>query len=396
MRCRRRSATRWRSRGGTVVGSIVLRSAPARVHGRAAQRRQVDQGRRTAGGVHSRLRRRRHSAREAVADRAPGRRAARQQRLERSGRARAGVRRPRGRGLRRRLLPEQHASRDAGVRRRLSRRLRRRDAGDPRGAGVRRRHAGRAPAAEGARSRPQVAQALQRAAHHRGRRRRDRHPAAGHPAPALPAQVDNGTISEIAPGRIEQRAAAAPRRRRRGIRSPAPSTRTSRSEAPSVAARHGGPRDASGRALRAIGEFGLLARLLPTLPTGGRGVLLGPGDDCAVVAPRSARPAAHHRCAGRRRALPPRLALAAPSSAARRSRSTPATSRRWAARRAGAWCSIAAPPRLPAADVAAISRAPSPPPPGAPARPLVGGNLSRARELSVALALHRRGAARGR
>src|SRR5512147_2832469 len=31
-----------------------------------------------------------------------------------------------------------------------------------------------------------------------------------------------------------------------------------------------------------VGEFGLLARLLPTLP-GGRGVVLGPGDDCAIV-----------------------------------------------------------------------------------------------------------------
>ncbi|MGH7786183.1 MAG: thiamine-phosphate kinase, partial [Candidatus Binatia bacterium] len=36
------------------------------------------------------------------------------------------------------------------------------------------------------------------------------------------------------------------------------------------------------RSIAQLGEFGLLAGLLPTLP-GGRDVLLGPGDDCAVV-----------------------------------------------------------------------------------------------------------------
>lgn len=42
------------------------------------------------------------------------------------------------------------------------------------------------------------------------------------------------------------------------------------------------------RTVAQVGEFGFLKRLLPTLG-GGRGVIVGAGDDCAVIAPRSSR-----------------------------------------------------------------------------------------------------------
>jgi len=141
----------------------------------------------------------------------------------------------------------------------------------------------------------------------------------------------------------------------------------------------------SGRALGAIGEFGLLARLLPILPTGGRGVLLGPGDDCAVVAPRGRAllvtidalvEGVHFRRGWLSPAELGRKAFAVNASDLAAMGGAP----RWGV------VQIAAPPRLPAADVVAISRAIA-----AAARragaSLVGGNLSRARELSVALAL---------
>lgn len=49
---------------------------------------------------------------------------------------------------------------------------------------------------------------------------------------------------------------------------------------PSGVSRTGSVADAG--SIGTVGEFGFLARLLPRLPSG-RGVLVGPGDDCAVV-----------------------------------------------------------------------------------------------------------------
>ncbi len=141
----------------------------------------------------------------------------------------------------------------------------------------------------------------------------------------------------------------------------------------------------SGRALRATGEFGVLTQLLPTLPAGGRGVILGPGDDCAVVAPRGRTllvtvDALVEGVHFRRNWLTPtelgRKAFAVNASDLAAMGGTP----RWGV------VQIAAPSHLPAADVVAITRALA-----AAARRagagLVGGNLSRARELSVTLTL---------
>jgi thiamine-monophosphate kinase len=144
-------------------------------------------------------------------------------------------------------------------------------------------------------------------------------------------------------------------------------------------------RRTSGGTLRQVGELGLLARLLPSLPRAGRDVRLGPGDDCAVVA------------AGRQRLLLTVDALVE-GVHFRRTWLTPAQLGRRAfavnasdlAAMGGAprWCvvHVGAPARTPAADVAAISRALA-----AAARragaTLVGGNLSRAGELSVTVTL---------
>lgn len=141
----------------------------------------------------------------------------------------------------------------------------------------------------------------------------------------------------------------------------------------------------AGRALRDTGEFALLARLLPSLPRGGRDVRLGPGDDCAIVVP-GARPllltvdalveGVHFRRAWLTPAQLGRRAFAVNASDIAAMGGAPR------------WCvvHIGAPPRVPAADVAAVSRGLA-----AAARragaTLVGGNLSRAAELSVTVAL---------
>lgn len=143
-------------------------------------------------------------------------------------------------------------------------------------------------------------------------------------------------------------------------------------------------RRAAGAALDAVGEFGLLAALLPTLPSG-RGVRLGPGDDCAVLAaPRGAQlftvdslvEGVHFRrgwltpdALGRRAFLINASDIAAMGGAPR-------------------WCviDVGAPPRCAADDLAAISRgcAAAATAHGAA---LVGGNLSRAAQLSITVAL---------
>lgn len=140
-----------------------------------------------------------------------------------------------------------------------------------------------------------------------------------------------------------------------------------------------------GRPARPVGEHALLAHLLPGLPAGGRGVVLGPGDDCAVVAP------------GGRRLLLTIDALVegvhfrrAWLSAAELGRRLFAINASDIAAMGGAplWCvlQIGTPRRDAAADVAAVSRAVA-----VAARrvgaTLVGGNLSRGGELSVTLAL---------
>jgi thiamine-monophosphate kinase len=144
------------------------------------------------------------------------------------------------------------------------------------------------------------------------------------------------------------------------------------------------PRGRSDPTLREAGEFGLLARLLPTLPAGGRGVRLGPGDDCAVVAARGALlltvdalvEGVHFRRDWLSPAALGRKAFAVNASDVAAMGGRPR------------WCvlQIGAPPRTPAADVAAVSRAVAAAARGAGAA-LVGGNLSRAVELSVTLAL---------
>lgn len=141
----------------------------------------------------------------------------------------------------------------------------------------------------------------------------------------------------------------------------------------------------SARAARAAGELGLLARLLPTLPAGGRGVRLGPGDDCAVVA--SGGGALLLTIDALVEGVHFRRGWLTPGALGRRAFAVNASD---LAAMGGAplWCvvQIAAPRRTPTADLAAISRALA-----AAARragaTLVGGNLSRAAELSVTVAL---------
>ena len=133
-----------------------------------------------------------------------------------------------------------------------------------------------------------------------------------------------------------------------------------------------------------LGEFGFLARLLPTL-AGGRGVIVGPGDDCAVVQTASQRllltvdalvQDVHFRRGwltphqlGRKAFLVNASDIAAMGGAPR-------------------WCvvNLAAPPPTPADDLAAISHGVAQAA-AASGACLVGGNLSRARELSVTVAL---------
>jgi len=138
------------------------------------------------------------------------------------------------------------------------------------------------------------------------------------------------------------------------------------------------------RTIAEVGEFGFLARLLPTLRDG-RGVILGPGDDCAVVQSDAARllftvdalvERVHFRAGwltprqlGRKAFLVNASDIAAMGGAPR-------------------WCVVhlAAPPQAPSADLSAICRGIAAAAAGVGAS-LVGGNLSRARELSVTVAL---------
>jgi thiamine-monophosphate kinase len=138
------------------------------------------------------------------------------------------------------------------------------------------------------------------------------------------------------------------------------------------------------RTIADVGELGLLARLLPTLG-GDRDVLLGPGDDCAIVHVRSRRVLltidtlvedVHFRRGwltprqlGHKAFLVNASDIAAMGGVPR-------------------WCliNLAAPPDIGAADLSAISRAVAAAAAGAGAA-LVGGNLSRARDLSVTVAV---------
>jgi len=136
--------------------------------------------------------------------------------------------------------------------------------------------------------------------------------------------------------------------------------------------------------LASIGEFGLLARLLPRLPQR-RDVLLGPGDDCAVVRTRAGAllvtvdaliEDVHFRHGWLTPGALGRKAFAVNASDIAAMGGAPR------------WCvtHIAAPPRTPAATVDGIARgvATAAAAVGASA---IGGNLSRAAELSVTVAL---------
>ena len=140
----------------------------------------------------------------------------------------------------------------------------------------------------------------------------------------------------------------------------------------------------SARTLAEVGEFGLLARLLPVLASG-RDVLLGPGDDCAIVQARSRRllltvdalvEGVHFRRGwltprqlGRKAILVSVSDVAAMGGEPR-------------------WCvlNLAAPASMAAADLIAISQSAASAAADAGAT-VVGGNLSRAGELSLTVAV---------
>jgi len=133
-----------------------------------------------------------------------------------------------------------------------------------------------------------------------------------------------------------------------------------------------------------VGEFGLLAALLPSLPSG-RDVLLGPGDDCAVVRTRNGRllltiDAMVENVHFRRDWLSPtqlgKKAFRINASDIAAMGGLP----RWGV------LHINAPPQIAAGDVAAISRAAAQAAAHSGAC-VVGGNLSRASRLAVVLAL---------
>jgi thiamine-monophosphate kinase len=133
-----------------------------------------------------------------------------------------------------------------------------------------------------------------------------------------------------------------------------------------------------------IGEFGLLAALLPTLPAG-RNVIVGAGDDCAVVQSPSGRllltvdslvEGVHFRAGWLTPRQLGRKAFLVNASDIAAMGGTPC------------WCvvNLVAPPHAAAADLVAISRGIA-----AAAREngasLVGGNLSRAARLAVDVTL---------
>ncbi|MEO8604550.1 MAG: thiamine-phosphate kinase [bacterium] len=136
--------------------------------------------------------------------------------------------------------------------------------------------------------------------------------------------------------------------------------------------------------LATIGEFSLLAGLLPRLRQQ-RDVLLGPGDDCAVVRTRAGAllvtvdalvEGVHFRVGWLTPAALGRKAFAVNASDIAAMGGAPR------------WCvsHIGAPPRTPAATVDGIARGIAAAATAAGAS-LVGGNLSRAAELSVAVTL---------
>jgi thiamine-monophosphate kinase len=138
------------------------------------------------------------------------------------------------------------------------------------------------------------------------------------------------------------------------------------------------------RTIGEVGEFGLLATLLPRIASG-PGVVVGPGDDCAVVQTRSRRllftvdalvEGIHFR---RRWLTPGQLGRKAFLINASDIAAMGGTAR---------WCvlHLSATPRTVAADLALISRGVAAAAAAAGAV-LVGGNLSRARELSATVAL---------
>ncbi len=133
-----------------------------------------------------------------------------------------------------------------------------------------------------------------------------------------------------------------------------------------------------------VGEFGILARLLPTLPRG-RGVVLGVGDDCAVLgAPRQPL---LFTVDGLVEGVHFRPGWLTPSQLGRKAFAVNASD---VAAMGGRprWCvvQLAAPTSTRAAGLLAISRAVAAAAAAAGAA-LVGGNLSRASELSVCVAL---------
>jgi thiamine-monophosphate kinase len=136
--------------------------------------------------------------------------------------------------------------------------------------------------------------------------------------------------------------------------------------------------------LASLGEFALLQRLLPRLPRG-RDVRLGPGDDCAVVHTRNAAllvtvdalvEGVHFRRDWLTAAALGRRAFAVNASDIAAMGGTPR------------WCvtQIGTPARTPAASVEAIARGVAAAA-AATGAAVVGGNLSRAAELSVSVTL---------
>jgi thiamine-monophosphate kinase len=138
------------------------------------------------------------------------------------------------------------------------------------------------------------------------------------------------------------------------------------------------------RTVAALGEFGLLDRLLPSLP-GGRGVVLGAGDDCAIVALGGQRllftvdalvEGVHFRPAWMTPSQIGRKLFAVNASDVAAMGGRPR------------WCvlDVGAPGRTAAADLLALARAAAAAAAEAGAV-LVGGNLTSAPALSATLAL---------